>query len=64
MHRGGHGQHTSPAAMPAGEGMDKILTLVQELVQDSVVQQRIQRDSALREAWADPAVRRVVLQQP
>lgn len=64
MHQMDHAQRAAPSAIPAGEGMDKILTLVQELVQDSAVLQRIRQDSVLREAWADPGVRRLVLQQP
>jgi hypothetical protein len=43
---------------------DKLLTLVGELVRDSAVQREIRKDPALREAWEDPGVRRVVTQQP
>ncbi|HEV2150068.1 MAG TPA: hypothetical protein VGR37_21910, partial [Longimicrobiaceae bacterium] len=59
-----HGQPRAAGAVPPGEGTEKLLTLVQELVQDPVVQRRIQNDSALREAWTDPGVRRIILQEP
>jgi hypothetical protein len=42
-------------------GTDKLMALVAELVRDSVVQRRIQRDSVLREQWGDPGVRQVIL---
>ena len=51
----------APAPAPAtDEGMAKLLRLGRELVRDSVVQRRIQEDSALREAWSDPEVRAIV----
>lgn len=56
---------------PLGAGLgapdaatEKLLTLVGELVKDPRVQEQIQQDSALREAWAKPAVRQVVTQRP
>jgi hypothetical protein len=52
------------AARPADEATRKILELAGELVRDPAVQREIQRDPALREAWSDPAVRRVVTKQP
>jgi hypothetical protein len=56
----------SPSARPQGAdaGTAKLLDLAAELVRDPVVQREIQQDPALREAWSDPAVRRVVTQQP
>jgi uncharacterized protein involved in copper resistance len=48
----------------AGEGTEKLLTLVRELVRDPVVQQQIQQDPALRQAWADPGVREIILREP
>jgi hypothetical protein len=46
----------------ADEGTRKLLDLAGELVRDPAVQREIQQDSALREAWSDPGVRRVVTQ--
>ena len=63
-HAAGHGQPPTLGSLPPGEGTEKLLTLVRELVQDSVVQERIEDDPVLRETWADPGVRRVVLQRP
>jgi hypothetical protein len=48
----------------ADEGTRRVLDLAGELVRDSVVQREIQQDPALREAWSDPDVRRVVTRQP
>jgi hypothetical protein len=56
--------HGTPPAAPADRATDKLLTLVGELVRDPAVQQEIQKDRALREAWEDPGVRRVVTKQP
>jgi hypothetical protein len=50
--------------VPADRATDKLLTLVGELVRDPAVQQQIREDPALREAWEDPGVRRVVTKQP
>ncbi|HEX5870385.1 MAG TPA: hypothetical protein VFY65_08220 [Longimicrobium sp.] len=54
----------APAARsrPADEGTQKLLDFAGELVRDPAVQREIQRDPALREAWSDPGVRRVVTQ--
>jgi hypothetical protein len=54
-------QQTSGAAAAADPGAEKLRMLVAQLVQDSVVQRRIQQDSALREAWSKPVVRQEVL---
>lgn len=54
---------TSPggrAVDGANPAEDKLLTLVGALVQDSVVQRRIEQDSVLRALWRDPGVRRIV----
>lgn len=59
----GHGSATG--TQPAEDrATDKLLTLVGELVRDPAVQQEIREDPALREAWEDPGVRRVVTKQP
>jgi hypothetical protein len=52
---------SAPALLAPGEGTDKLLALVRELVRDPAVQQQIRQDPALREAWADPGVREVIL---
>ena len=53
------------AVQPGGDpGMQKLQTLVAELVQDSVVQRRIRQDPELRDAWSDPQVRQEVLARP
>jgi hypothetical protein len=39
-------------------GMTKVLELVQGLIADATVQQRIEQDTILRGLWSDPAVRR------
>jgi hypothetical protein len=46
----------------ADEGTRKLLDLAGELVRDPTVQREIQQDPALREAWSDPGVRRVMTQ--
>lgn len=51
----GHAQHD--------EVEDKLMMLVAELVQDSVVQLRIQQDPVLREQWQDPGVRQIILRR-
>jgi hypothetical protein len=57
--------HGAPArSQPADAATAKLLDLAAELVRDPVVQREIQQDPELREAWSDPAVRRVVTQQP
>jgi hypothetical protein len=43
--------------------MDKLMTLVAELVQDSVVQGRIEQDSILRRQWEDSGVRQIILRR-
>jgi hypothetical protein len=66
MNHGASG-HAMPAATSArsmDEGTRKLLNLAGELVRDPAVQREIQQDPALREAWSDPAVRRVVTTQP
>jgi len=57
--------HDAPRpAVPTDRATDKLLTLVGELVRDPAVQAEIREDPALREAWEDPGVRRVVTRQP
>lgn len=56
-------QGTAPATAGAAPGMDKLMTLVAELVQDSVVQRRIEQDSILRGQWEDPGVRQIILRR-
>jgi hypothetical protein len=58
--------HAMPgmAPRPVDDGTRKLLELTGELVRDPAVQREIQQDPALREAWSDPAVRRVVTKQP
>ena len=61
-----HAGHAPAAAAPpaaTAPGMDKLMTLVAELVRDSVVQRRIAQDPVLREQWENPAVRRVLLRR-
>lgn len=63
-----HAGHLAPGGSAIASGdptadTEKLLTLVAELVQDSVVQRRIQEDPVLREKWQDPAVRRIILQR-
>lgn len=41
--------------------MEKLRTLVADLVQDPVVRAEIQEDPALHERWADEGVRRVLV---
>lgn len=62
--------HAAHAAAPgtsppiqADAGMQKLVTLVAELVRDSVVQHRIDADPALRQLWREPGVRRILLQR-
>ena len=50
-----------PAAPTRDAGYEKLRNLVAELLEDTTVQRRVQQDPALREAWADPAVRQVIL---
>ena len=51
-----------PGMMPAAEpGAPELLELVAELVKDPVVLRAIEADPALREAWADTAVRRIIV---
>ena len=52
---------TPPAAPARDAGDEKLRALVAELLEDTAVQRRVQQDPALREAWADPAVRQVIL---
>lgn len=59
-----HAGHGAAASGGADDATRKLLTLAGELVKDPVVQRQIQRDSALREAWSDPDVRRVVTKRP
>jgi hypothetical protein len=61
----GHGQAPGAAPVTAGAapGMDKLMTLVAELVQDSVVQRRIEQDSILRRQWEDLGVRQIILRR-
>ncbi|HEX8274979.1 MAG TPA: hypothetical protein VF615_20255 [Longimicrobiaceae bacterium] len=62
---GAHAGHGAPAgAAPADEATRKLLALAGELVKDPAVQREIQQDAALREAWSDPDVRRVVTTRP
>lgn len=53
--------HEAAASPLSGAGAEELLGLVRTLVQDSVVQQAIRADPALREAWDDAAVRAVIL---
>ncbi|MBW3630547.1 MAG: hypothetical protein KY464_14785 [Gemmatimonadetes bacterium] len=48
------------ATLAADSATARLLTLARELVDDPVVQQRIEQTPALREAWSDPAVRRIL----
>jgi hypothetical protein len=65
---GGHAGMAHGSGAPAArnrvadEGTRKLLGLAGELVRDPAVQREIQQDPALREAWSDPGVRRVVTQ--
>lgn len=52
---------TQAALLPADVATEKLLTLVRELVEDPAVQQEIQQDPALREAWTNTGVRRILL---
>jgi hypothetical protein len=57
----------APRAQTSEAGTEKLRLLVAELLQDSVIQARIQADPELRRRWEDEAVRRVLLnsgQQP
>ena len=48
-----------PGMAPAARTADvKIEMLIAELTRDSIVQQRIQTDTALRRLWQDPSLRR------
>jgi hypothetical protein len=38
-------------------GMEKLMELLRLLVEDPAVRTRIEADAALRELWAEPAVR-------
>ena len=58
------GMQHAAGGMPNDPGTRKLLTLVGDLVQDPVVQRRIQADPELREDWQDPGVRRIVTGQP
>ncbi|MEW5930241.1 MAG: hypothetical protein AB1941_22510 [Gemmatimonadota bacterium] len=58
------GAHAGHGADPEDDATRKLLALAGELVEDPAVQREIQRDPALREAWSDPGVRRVVTQRP
>lgn len=52
-------------ALPTDDaGAQKLLVMVARLVQDPVVQARIQSDPDLRERWTDEGVRRAVLDLP
>jgi uncharacterized protein involved in copper resistance len=52
------------AELPTDDtGMEKLRSLVAELVQDPAVQAQIQADTALRRRWADDGVRRVLLRR-
>ncbi len=57
----------APRAQADDAGMEKLRMLVAELVQDSVIQARIQANPELRRRWENEGVRRVLLnpaQQP
>jgi hypothetical protein len=58
------GAERTPALLPADAGTEKLLALVRELVRDPAVREQIQQDPALREAWADPGVREIILRRP
>ena len=61
----GHAQAAGAGPVTAGAapGTDKLVTLVAELVQDSVVQRRIEQDSILRRQWQDSGDRHVILRR-
>lgn len=54
-------RHGAPTEADNDAGMDKLRTLVAELVKDPRVQEQIQADTALRRRWADEGVRRILL---
>ena len=60
----GHAGHAPAADAAADAGTQKLLNLASELVRDPAVQREIQQDPELRQAWSDPAVRRVITRQP
>jgi hypothetical protein len=61
----GHAGQPAPIAAPSGappadHATQRLLDLARELVRDPVVQEEIQEDPVLRDAWADPELRRVI----
>jgi hypothetical protein len=50
-----------PAGQPADPGSQKLQRLLATLMQDPIVRQRIQVDTALRNRWYDADVRRIVV---
>jgi hypothetical protein len=61
-HSGMPGMPGAPIMMDSG--MEKLRTLVAELVNDPVVLREIQEDPALSRQWADDGVRRFILRHP
>ena len=55
------GSAATPRVTP---GDEKLQRLVAALLQDSVVRQRVQADTALRRQWADTTLRRVLINPP
>jgi hypothetical protein len=54
----------TPGPMPAADGAARIASLVEALLTDDEVRQRIQQDPVLHAMWSDPAVREAVRRVP
>lgn len=61
MAHGGMSMAGSAQMPPADPALEKLQRMVQLLSRDPLVRQRIQVDTALRNRWADPEVRRIIL---
>lgn len=61
MAHGGMSMAGSAQLPPADPALEKLQRMVQLLSRDPLVRQRIQVDTALRNRWADPEVRRIIL---
>jgi hypothetical protein len=61
MAHGGMSMPGSAQMPPADSALEKLQRMVQLLTRDPLVRQRIQVDTALRNRWADPEVRRIIL---
>jgi hypothetical protein len=60
----GHGGMSMPGSaptLPADPALEKLQQMVRLLTRDPLVRQRIQADTALRNRWTDPEVRRIIL---